>query len=147
MSLNAPDYNYSTEFYILFILNSITIDNALCKKERKHLSYICIVTINSVMPAWRNIPPPPFPNFILQTFLVINAFLKKIVRSFTFTSAFPSLADSLHIALIHFYLSISQSLMQSLFPSFRPTRNQGRDYYTVIKEDPRHFGIYLLRKT
>ena len=62
-----------------------------------------------------------------------------MVRFFTFTSAFSSLDDSLHtVVLIHSYLSLSQSLMQNLFPWFRPTRNQGRDYYTVIKEDPRH---------
>lgn len=89
------------------------------------------------MPRRNGTPAPPFPNFLLQAFLIINAVYNTWLASTPFPPPFP--AWLMHFVIfIHLYHSqLPQNLIQRLFPWFRPTRNQGRDYYSVIKEDPR----------
>ena len=94
----------------------------------------------------RNIPPPPFPYFLLQALLLIN-----VVQRWMFSAYLPPPPPfpawiAQFMMLVQFYLSIQSNLMQRLFPWYQPIRNQGRDVYSLLRRTP-HKLWYLSGET
>lgn len=101
----------------------------ILKEAQEKLKFVANLTMPRI-----NTPPPPFPYFLLQAIFIIQG-LQKWIASTRIPPPYPAWIIQF-VVFIQSYLSIPLSLMQRLFPWFRPIKNQGQDVYTSIRRTP-----------